>query len=295
MPNRHIQDANACRYAYQGQACPNDEGIGKKDPETGKEAFELRLWDGRIGRWLTTYPYGQYVSPYLGMGNNPVNFIDVKGDTIRRKGREGFLGIFGKKYDIFYDDVNQVWNNYSPKNSSIHNTAYNGKLLNSDGTYKRLLGRLTTDLKLLQSNPIGNQLVTEIASGRTTIFIKRGSFGFKGRILSYSPGIGLGGIDVNGKRKRPSFVALGHELAHAFDIFFDGTSHFNNPGNWFKYSNGKFEGKEEIFAGNVENLIRAEHRLPQRQFYGIDGNRNVGRYNTNLHNSVHSIHNSTLY
>jgi len=70
MPNRNIQDANAYRYAYQGQ---------EKDPETGKEAFELRLWDGRIGRWLTTDPYGQHFSPYLGMGNNPISRIDPDG------------------------------------------------------------------------------------------------------------------------------------------------------------------------------------------------------------------------
>ena len=58
------------RYAYQGQ---------EKDPETGKEAFELRLWDSRIGRWLTTDPAGQYSSPYLGMGNNPINGVDPDG------------------------------------------------------------------------------------------------------------------------------------------------------------------------------------------------------------------------
>ncbi len=58
------------RYAFQGQ---------EKDPETGKEAFQLRLWDGRIGRWLTTDPYGQYNSPYVGMGNDPINGIDPDG------------------------------------------------------------------------------------------------------------------------------------------------------------------------------------------------------------------------
>ncbi len=58
------------RYAFQGQ---------EKDTETGKEAFQRRLWDGRIGRWLTTDPAGQYASPYLGMGNNPVNGIDPDG------------------------------------------------------------------------------------------------------------------------------------------------------------------------------------------------------------------------
>ena len=58
------------RYAYQGQ---------EKDTETGFEAFELRQWDGRIGRWMSTDPYGQHASPYLGMGNNPMNRIDPDG------------------------------------------------------------------------------------------------------------------------------------------------------------------------------------------------------------------------
>lgn len=68
MPNRNLQ--GDYRYAYQGQ---------EVDPETGKEAFELRLWDNRIGRWLTTDPYGQYNSPYLGMANNPISAIDPDG------------------------------------------------------------------------------------------------------------------------------------------------------------------------------------------------------------------------
>ncbi|WP_394973700.1 RHS repeat-associated core domain-containing protein [uncultured Croceitalea sp.] len=70
MPGRQMTGAEQYRYGYQGQ---------EKDPETGKEAFELRLWDSRIGRWLTTDPYGQYNSPYLGMGNNPMNGIDPDG------------------------------------------------------------------------------------------------------------------------------------------------------------------------------------------------------------------------
>jgi hypothetical protein len=45
------------------------------------EAFELRLWDGRLGRWLTTDPKHQYASPYLGMGNNPISRIDPDGGT----------------------------------------------------------------------------------------------------------------------------------------------------------------------------------------------------------------------
>lgn len=70
MPNRQIVNGEPYRYAYQGQ---------EKDPETGKEAFQLRLWDSRIGRWLTTAPYRQFDSPYLGMGNNPIITTDPDG------------------------------------------------------------------------------------------------------------------------------------------------------------------------------------------------------------------------
>jgi RHS repeat-associated protein len=70
MPNRQIVGGEPYRYAFQGQ---------EKDPETGKEAFQLRLWDGRIGRWLTIDPKGEFSSPYLGMGNNPISKIDPDG------------------------------------------------------------------------------------------------------------------------------------------------------------------------------------------------------------------------
>ncbi len=68
MPNRNVQ--GDYRYNYQGQ---------ELDPETGKVAFQLRLYDSRINRWLTTDPAGQYHSPYLAMGNNPISSIDPDG------------------------------------------------------------------------------------------------------------------------------------------------------------------------------------------------------------------------
>ena len=70
LPNRNL--AGDYRFAYQGQ---------EKDPESGKEAFKLRLWDGRIGRWLSPDPKGEFISPYLGMGNNPVSKVDPDGGS----------------------------------------------------------------------------------------------------------------------------------------------------------------------------------------------------------------------
>jgi len=70
MPNRNVE--GNYRYKFQGQ---------EKDPETGMEAFELRLWDARIGRWLTVDPKRFHHSPYLGMANNPVRSTDPDGGS----------------------------------------------------------------------------------------------------------------------------------------------------------------------------------------------------------------------
>ena len=60
------------RYGYQGQ-------YAEHDSLTGYESFELRLYSSRVGRWLSYDPEGQFSSPYLGMGNNPVSGVDPTG------------------------------------------------------------------------------------------------------------------------------------------------------------------------------------------------------------------------
>lgn len=60
------------RFQYQGQ-------FAEMDTVTGWNHFELREWDGRIARWMATDPYGQFASPYNGMGNNPMSGVDPDG------------------------------------------------------------------------------------------------------------------------------------------------------------------------------------------------------------------------
>ncbi len=71
MENREITREDY-RYGYQGQ-------FAEKDKETGWNAFELRMYDARIGRATTTDPYGQFASPYMWVGNNPITGIDPDG------------------------------------------------------------------------------------------------------------------------------------------------------------------------------------------------------------------------
>jgi len=74
MPGRTHSTTLEYRYGYQGQFAEKDD-----DPETGFSSFELRNYDGIIGRWSSIDPFNQYHSPYNGMGNNPINGIDPDG------------------------------------------------------------------------------------------------------------------------------------------------------------------------------------------------------------------------
>jgi len=131
MPQRKLTNGTY-RYAFQGQ---------ELDPETGKEAFQLRLWDGRIGRWLTTDPYSQYHSPYLGMGNNPINGVDPDGGLfgwIRAKAHQLING--GEVYKNDYDKW--VWSSGGKGMSGSMNDGYNIDIGESRSFGYGFLGKL---------------------------------------------------------------------------------------------------------------------------------------------------------
>jgi hypothetical protein len=84
------------------------------------------MYDGRVGRWMTTDPYSEFHSPYLAMGNSPVGTIDPDGgctcpvendpfplssDQLSELYGGGFTNIFLPvldKYmsDLYWDDLN---------------------------------------------------------------------------------------------------------------------------------------------------------------------------------------------
>lgn len=65
---------NDYRYGFQGKNSENDA-------ETDWNSFELRMYDSRIARWLQYDPETQFHSPYIAMGNNPINGIDANGGS----------------------------------------------------------------------------------------------------------------------------------------------------------------------------------------------------------------------
>jgi RHS repeat-associated protein len=60
------------RYSFQGKEYQSDLGVNMYD-------FEARMYDPYTGRWWVADPVNQFASPYVGMGNRPINGTDPAG------------------------------------------------------------------------------------------------------------------------------------------------------------------------------------------------------------------------
>jgi RHS repeat-associated protein len=94
------------RYGYQGQ-------YSEKDATTGLNEFELRMYDARFGRWISPDPYGQFASPYIGMGNAPHMGVDPDGGYVSGwiPAFTGALvgGVIGGLVGLAVDKENWYW------------------------------------------------------------------------------------------------------------------------------------------------------------------------------------------
>lgn len=109
MPIASTQYVNegvtANRYTYQSDFSEYDE-------YTKWHSFELRgNYDPRLGTWYSVDPYSQYASPYVGMGNSPVNGVDPDGGFFSESVVINALtyaatgAVAGAVYSIFDDNV----------------------------------------------------------------------------------------------------------------------------------------------------------------------------------------------
>lgn len=79
MPGRHGED-DGYRYGFHGK-----EKVDEISGSGNSYDFGARIYDARLGRWLSLDPlaanYPSF-SPYCGIGNNPIKFIDIDGREI---------------------------------------------------------------------------------------------------------------------------------------------------------------------------------------------------------------------
>lgn len=95
---------------------------------------------------------------------------------------------------------------------------------------------------------------------------------FKGmkKGIDWNPNNLKGGTDENGSTARPSFIGLGHEMAHVEDAI-NGTykqgDFVNDPNQVTAKGNPLIVPNAEIYSTHRENQFRAEQGLPLRTDY----------------------------
>ena len=248
---------NTQRYKYNGKEFDRMHGLDWYD-------YGARWMDAAIGRWHVIDPLCEKyydVSPYADCAGDPVNAIDPDGDTIfyMRPILQGGNVINYEKYS--YKMVNGEYAFYD----------------NFDNKYKggnTYLTNLQSSLSVLSQGDNELNIINEL-SGVYNVEIKHGYNGIEGNkvgsTISWdSQDENNGGIDINGSSIRPSYIGLGHELAHAVDFK-------NNTilkGDWVSKSTTTNRIPNfEKYACYVENLLRREHNIPLRKYYSAIGNK----------------------
>ncbi|MCP9610510.1 M91 family zinc metallopeptidase [Coprobacter tertius] len=226
--------------------------------------FGARLYDQSIGRWMCPDPLAEKyysVSPYVYCMNNPMSCFDMRGDSIttviqiREEDENGNVRIRHEKYYYGKDS--------SGKYGFIGS---DGKIYSGDNSF---IAKLTKAIKNMSKGPVGSALVQELTESTKTVNIGKGEdngVNEKGDQITWNPESEEGGIDSKGNDKRPSYIGLGHEMAHIQDTW-NGTI---DKGIWTVTNDGEVIYNSEKYAVSVENKIRIENKIPVRTHYAIE-------------------------
>lgn len=204
-----------------------------------------------MDRFCEKFPWQ---SPYVHAGNNPVNYVDVMGDSIL----------------VFVANQNTNTND-----KYYWGTGSNGKQGFLDANKNIYTGNdqfvldLTAGITDLSSKSFGKTLVDDLTSSTSTVQIGKSRNGKnnaddKGTYILWEPKNTDGGIREGGGTSRPSFVGLGHEMGHIQDIW---NKTIDNS-TWITIGNKNISNSEK-YATHIENQIRSEHNIPLRTHYAI--------------------------
>jgi RHS repeat-associated protein len=130
------------RYLYNGKEL-QDQAIG--GTPFGWYDYGARFYDPQLGRWHVQDPIVQFSNPYIGIGNNPVNFIDPDGMSVRMTSGGGYSFTGDDAVQAFFYLQQAV---ATANWSSFHSNAQRAA---KDGYFKEILPGVV-------SKPTGNSL-----------------------------------------------------------------------------------------------------------------------------------------
>jgi RHS repeat-associated protein len=219
---------------------------------TGLTDFGRRNLDAPLGRFTSQDRFSEKYYDLSNMGyasGNPLSYIDYNGDSL-------IVAVGGVSYSYgftssggygFYDNSGNI---YSGNNKYLNDVSY-------------ALARLGLGKE-------GRKLVDFLSKNTTKIEIQNTTGSNQARFIGISRSIAWsssnmnGGTDENGSTSRPSFIGLGHEMAHIEDVL-NGTV---KPGNWIDDKSASITvPNAEIYATHRENQFRVEQGQSLRTDY----------------------------
>ena len=245
--------SDAQPYKYNGKELDRHSGLDWYD-------YGARWYDGMrfntMDRFAEKYPD---LSPYSYCAGNPINAIDINGDSIYFD-----MPTVEKGEIISYTryTYGKYGNNYG--------FGRNGELYHGSNTTINAISEALN--KLSSGGSYGNYLVSSLA-GNTGIDVivghgyneTRHTTGSSYVMVKWNREDDSGGLDINGSTYIEPFINLGHELIHAQN-FIENTIN-RNP--WFTTPTGTITTYEEHVACVRENILRAENGFPLRKYYAL--------------------------